>query len=44
MRFLYLLAALSLTLALAGCRSAPPPPDDGGVHVRAPFVNVDVPR
>jgi hypothetical protein len=42
MRTLTLVAAV-LLLSLTGCRSASPPPDDGGVHVRAPFVNVDVP-
>jgi hypothetical protein len=42
MRWLYPFAALCLSLALLGCRSAPPPDDRPGVQVRVPGVSVDV--
>jgi hypothetical protein len=42
MRTLYPLAVLLLSLALLGCRSAPPPDNGPGVHVNVPGVNVDV--
>ncbi len=44
MRVLTPIAALIVSLALLGCRSAPPPPSEEspGVHVHAPGVNVDI--